>query len=521
MSTAQEVDFSPRREHVATLLEAARTQTQYLYEASEYTYVREALIKMYSNFLGWLNEQLDPGRMLVEALQDERDVLNLHNRREARALYRREDIYDLSEQISNFPLRNLSQHTIVLDGHFTPIYQVNDHPEVKEAARQARSNAAHALSRSNTASPPKPSDSSLEKGLRKVIGKCQDAPSPEHDFPDANITLAELAAFLPQSIKSWDIVDRIIWNGATTNDIQKMINKYRDMPYGDIDTNSVFMMMRGQMRKRTNTEHNYNDWKQWVVGTHEDIVRPTTFDAGSISVMGFRRPVIFAKLLDETAAPIPFKNLADGVAQWPEGADALDLTRCVAWCTQNPEEEFFYPTDYQTVLSRVGGPKSPTVRHTDAKVLSRLRAAPGFKPSRPRKRWARVEDSSDEPAGKITSRTAKQKARVQDSSDESADDTTSHTAKWRKIAPKKAGTPRTQSSRRTQVKAEQKSTNWPDDSDSGIDTDDEAYVGPKRVKKGKGVPRRSGRAKKTANYDLDAMDLVGEEDHIKDEGEEY
>ena len=71
------------------------------------------------------------------------------------------------------------------------------------------------------------------------------------------------------------------------------------------------------------------------------------------------------------------------------------------------------------------------------------------------------------------------------------------------------------------LKAEQKSTNWPDDSDSGIDTDDEAYVGPKRVKKGKGVPRRSGRAKKTANYDLDAMDLVGEEDHIKDEGEEY
>ena len=498
MSTYREVDYLPAREDVETLLEAARTEAETLYEEPGYIYVREALIKMYSNFMGWLSVGHDPADMLLEALQDERRIVDVHNRLEARALYQRDDIYDLSEQLSNFPLLNLCQNVILPDGFFTPIYQVNDHPEVQEAARQARLNAARPIL---PASPPKSSDSSLERGPRKAIGKCQDAPSPEHEFPDANITLAELAAFLPQSIKSWDVVDRIVWNGATTNDLQKMINKYRVMPYGTIDTNSVFMMMRGQMRKRTNTEHNYNHWKQWVVGAHEEIVRPTTFDADSVSVTGFRRPIVFVKRVDEAAAHIPFKDLAKGVAQWPEGDDALDLTRCVAWCADNPEEEYFYPTDYQEVLSCVGGPKSPTIRHTDAEVLSRLRAAPGFVSSRPRKRWARARDNSDE----------------------SEDDTVSHTAKRRKTTSAKTRIPRalrTQSSRQSQLKAKQKSTNWPDDSDSGIDTDDEAYVGPKRVKKGKGVPRRSGRAKKAANYDLDAMDLVGEEDDIKDKGEE-
>ena len=116
----------------------------------------------------------------------------------------------------------------------------------------------------------------------------------------------------------------------------------------------------------------------------------------------------------------------------------------------------------------------------------------------------------------MTFRTAKRKARVVDSSDESVEDTTSRTAKRRKTIPTKARTPRTQSSRQPQFKAKQKSTNWPVDSDSGMDTDDESYVGPKRVKKGKGIPRRSGRAKKTANYDLDAMGLVGEENDIEE-----
>lgn len=493
MSTVQKVDSLPGRKDVETLLEAARTEAETLYKDSEFSHVREALVKMYSNFLGWLSEGHDPGEMLTEALQDERIILNEHNRREARALYRRDKIFDLSEQLSNFPLRNHCKDVILLETFFPPIYQVNDHHEVKGAARQARMNTAHATPRSTTASPPKSSDSSLEKGVRKAFGKCQDAPSPGHGFPDANITLAELAAFLPQSIKSWDIVDRIVWNGATTNDLQKMINKYRDMPHGKIDTNFVFMMMRGQMRKRTNAEHNYNHWKQWVVGTHEDIVRPTTFDANSISVMGFRRPINFAKRLDEASAPIPFKDLAVGVAHWPEGDDALDLTRCVAWCIENPEEEYFYPTDYQEVLSCVGGPKCPTTRHTDAEVLSRLHAAPGFVTSHPRKRWARVQDSSDESAGDTTSRKVK-----------------------RKTTPTEASTPRTQSPRQSRLKAKQKPTNWPDDSESSIDTEYEAYVGPKRLKKSKVVPRRSGRAKKTANYDLDATDLDGEEDDIED-----
>lgn len=40
--------------------------------------------------------------------------------------------------------------------------------------------------------------------------KLGDAPSMLLEFPNGNITLAEICAFLPQSVKSWDVIDRLI-----------------------------------------------------------------------------------------------------------------------------------------------------------------------------------------------------------------------------------------------------------------------------------------------------------------------
>lgn len=485
MSTVGQEDSLPSPEDVQSLMEAAITATKSHYNDTKYDYVREALLQVFSNSLGWLDDGIDQCEILVEALQDERFILDRHNRLEAKALFRQETSHSLREELVNFPLRHLcigSKNVVLPEGLLKPIYQIDDHPEIMEAARQARRDTVTRPATSSSSKPPSSSAGSRNKGPGGGPGKCRDAPSAEHEFPNANITLAELAAFLPQSIKCWDVIDRVIWNGAVSEDLQRMINKYRSMPYGKIDINSVYMMMRGQMRKRTNVEHNYSSWKQWVVNKQQDVVKPATFDPDSISVTGFRRPIVFTNRPNEVAAPISFKDLASGVSVWPDGDDALDLTRCVAWCVAHPDEDFLYPTDYQAVLTRAGGPMTATDRHTDAAVLARLRSG-----SQPRRRKTTVQDEESSNEDALSSGTPP-------------------------AMPKKASYAKpTHHSRATQGSktrtAVQNLATRLDNTESDIDTEDESYRGPKRVKKNKDGPRRSGRVKAPVSYGFDLMEL--------------
>src|SRR5690242_15114564 len=372
MIPAQYLSPLPSREDVVTILEAARAAVKSRYQNWRYPYTSEAYQKMFANFLGWLRDGVPPHQILIEAVQDERTILDLHNRQQAKALYKRKDARGVSNDILNFPIRNLSVswlHILLPPGVLMPIYQVDDHPHTKAIAQKVLANAVpmHITPSGFMISPQAPAG-----GIGS--GKVRDAPSPEHNFPDANFTLAEIAAFLPQSIKSWDMADRVLWNGAGQEDFQKMMNKYRTMPFGKVTNNSVYMMIRGQMRKRTQVEHNYEHWKVWVVGDQKGVPKPSDYDSDSISVTNFRRPVIFQTRNNEAARPIPFKDLANGISVWPEGDDALDLTRCIAWCADHPEENYYYPTDYREVLERVGGPIHPDNGHTDAAVLARLRS---------------------------------------------------------------------------------------------------------------------------------------------------
>ncbi|KAJ4321619.1 hypothetical protein N0V94_002818 [Neodidymelliopsis sp. IMI 364377] len=337
--------------------------------------------------------------------------------------------------------------------------------------------------------------------------KLSSAPSAEHEFPDGNITLAEIAAFLPQSIKCWDIIDRIIWNGATTSDIKVLINKYRDIPDGGIANNTVYRMMRGQTDKRATEDA---DYKGWTVSTYKNIEKPEDFDSSSISVTGFRRPIIFKNRPDRPAAAVPFKDLAQGVARMPQSEDALDLTRCVTYCVANPEEEWYYPTDFQQLLNdHLEGPMPLKPDHEDAQVLKRLRShlrhTTRRRPSMNMK--TRTEDDDDDgdtslnltqtklgKRNRSTSRSDKQRNRVQTQQNLSTkvpDKTQVLSGRPRCTAPLKHHT-----------------SNLTIDSED--DTDDDAYQGPKRMKKTNAAPRRSERETKKASYAMD--DTSADED---------
>lgn len=486
-----------------TLFESARRTVENRYQRAEYPYLSDQLPIMYSNFIGWLDAGLNPQQQLKDALQDERTIFDQHNRLQAKALFRGEDTSGLSEDLNHFPLRKACIHWMVVlaPAGFEPIFQVEDQPETwKAAAQQARENVAIGSTG--------PDDSELATSLDSPakgtacnaegtrLGKMRDAPSPEHDFPDANFTLAEIAAFVPHSIKSWDVADRSIWHGAGQEDLQKMMNKYRSMPWGKVDNNSVYMMIRGQMRRRSKAEHDYDHWKTWVVGDQKDVQKPRDYDPDSVSVTNFRRPINYQTFSKEAADPVPFQDLARGVSVWPDGNDALDLTRCVAWCVDHPEEKYYYPTDYSKVLKRVGGPIAPGKDHTDAAVLSRLRAGTGRTHPRTRTMPSRIPNKIAPGTSDTTTQAPKRKR---------GDDSPTITRSKR---PKTTAVASTQATRNIkQLKTSRAYASRIRIDGTEDDTEDETYQGPKRVKNNKQQPRRSSRSKRAVNYSTFAIEV--------------
>lgn len=471
-------------EDVVHFLEAAREAAENRYQDPKYSYIREALWKVFASSVEWLRYSLEPGIVLLEALQDERAVLDRHNRCQAKAHPQQEKVQLIPEELVNFPLRFVclkENHVKLPTGFLQPIFQVEENLQT-------------------------PTTTFSERTTNTSIGRLADAPLPTHDFPDGNFTLTEIAAFLPQSIKSWDIADRIVWNGAASKDLAIMFNKYRGLS-PKIDINSVYLMFRGQMRKRTEEEHGYKNWKKWIVSAQSDVQKPDNFDPDSISVTGFRRPVIFQNRPNIPANPIPFRDLAKGVAEWPTGYEALDLTRCVAWCADHPEAEFYYPSDYQTVLHQcVGGPLTPNYRHSDAHALARLRSGTGR--TAPRRRTTRnhVNDGdadSDDESGNAKLGKRKRGTPSRDERGKRRKSTAANTTRTTRSA-----AARPLSKKFTQLEI-----------DSNVTTDDDAYQGPKRMKKNKDGPRRSGRNKtKTASYADEGVDTV-QEDDVKGEAE--
>ncbi|KAF3044961.1 hypothetical protein E8E11_005299 [Didymella keratinophila] len=482
----------PKPEDLLPFLDFARQGAEDRYKEPQFAYVREALSKIYNNCVEWLEDGMEPDAILLEALQDERTVLDSHNRMQAKLHPGRGNATSIPDELVNFPLRYMclrNGDVILPTGLFTPIYQAK---EVSKSPKPAGYDGLTAANRQYS------------------TGKLSDAPSPTHDFPDGNFTLAEIATFLPHSIKSWDVADRIIWNGATSENLALLFNKYRGLR-PEIHPNSVYMMLRGQMRKRTDAEHGYQEWETWTVNGQAKVNKPAGFDAVSISVTDFRRPVVFKDRPEVRAAHILFKDLANGVAIWPEHDDALDLTRCVRWCVNHHEAEFYYPKDYQAVLKRVGGPLTPNARHSDASALRRLLSDTGR--SAPRHRAAKGYHyrTADSDEGSDATELGKRKR---------APSSRAQRAKRRK---NNAGSlaRQTRTMRSTAARSPPKKATLLN-VDSEEDTNDDTYQGPKRTRKNKDGPRRSGRNKsKTISYvDLVGVDVDDEDDEAEGKDDE-
>lgn len=210
-------------------------------------------------------------------------------------------------------------------------------------------------------------------GSTATYNKLRDAPSAWLAFPAGNLTFAEIMAFLPQSIKSVDMINRLLFNGAMTTTITDMINQYRDMNDGAINNNSVYRMMKGPIDHYAKQDLAY---RNWTVAKHSQILLPLTFDATSVSVRGFGTPVNnnsreVQQALSQPPPSIHFRDLANGVKVRPSGYDALDLTRCVEYCENNPDEDWQYPQQFVELVNHLGGPAPVHPNHQDDASIRR------------------------------------------------------------------------------------------------------------------------------------------------------
>lgn len=203
------------------------------------------------------------------------------------------------------------------------------------------------------------------------------SPSWNLSFPNGNLTAAEILAYLPHWLKSVDVILRFVHNGGRSVTITHLLDKFRFMPGRDYKANSTTIMMHYAMRRAGKEE--------WTIGTRHEFQDDRVYDENSLYVGDFRAPRLthpktasckqqakMSELARNWAAPpIPFTDLALHVKEHPSGNDALDLTRCVGYALENPQEEWLFPTDFGTLVEHLGGPLPVTHSHLDKQLFGR------------------------------------------------------------------------------------------------------------------------------------------------------
>lgn len=326
---------------------------------------------------------VDPMEVLQRGMATELAMLDAYNRcrlgsEEDPLNARVQDSENIPEMLESFPLRAAVAKR-GMNVYAPPIYQlegtVRDSQQRTEKMNDPLQAPAQVMDARNTVD----GNSGATENIQTDFGvsnynKLSGAPSPWLSFPAGNLTMAEILAFIPYSIKSFDVIDRFLYNGAMSTSLAELINRYRTMPNGQIGNNSVYRMMKNSMNSRARKDKTYKNWK---VSTHQTIEKPANYDPTSLCVTKFRTPG--NRNPCEVNPAILFRDMAAGVKVMPEGYDALDLTRCIQYCLDHNDEDWCYPRDFVELVERLGGPAPVHAEHQDAAALRRLTSAQKLK----------------------------------------------------------------------------------------------------------------------------------------------
>jgi hypothetical protein len=225
-------------------------------------------------------------------------------------------------------------------------------------------------------------------------------------FPSfGRITAVEICTFLPEWLRSKDIVNRLIQNGFTTDELTMVINHHRQSP----KTHSAMNNTMCHVLQKPMLECGYEGWtvQKHQKGTYD--AKNPSWDPDNLSLNGMHVQSEIpghsgkfgnGKALDN----VPFVKLAVGVQNFPDATtgDALDLTRCVAFAVQNAHLDLQFPRDFEQVARHLG---LAVVRdaHYDRNAAARWRQMPKPKPVQTPNQ-GNVTRAKKSGAGKVTAK---------------------------------------------------------------------------------------------------------------------
>lgn len=377
------------RDQVQDMLDAAQLNAGYLFANKEN--LREQLqMLLRENLMECNSREVDPMKLLYQTIRVERIIIDAYNNHRFGNAVEYNENDNIPEELEWSPLHAevaaYEAYTTAQpicqpesDEERSPTYSADPAALVEEGANPDMNDSLMVAAHQETTSRKTIKRKSTTEG-RKSTGpgtlnydKLKDAPSAWLDLPRGNLTLAETLAFIPHAIKSFDIMDRFLHNGALSGTFAHMINHYRDMQYGPITNNTIYRMMKGPMAHRAKTDPTY---EKWTVAKHTTLSRPAGFDPTSVSVAGFSTPYNFNSRERAVAAAqpphsIPFRDMANGVKIMPSGHDALDITRCVQHCVENNDPSWLYPQDFENLVAQLGGAATVHRYHHDDAALRR------------------------------------------------------------------------------------------------------------------------------------------------------
>ncbi|KAF2742287.1 hypothetical protein M011DRAFT_289530 [Sporormia fimetaria CBS 119925] len=271
-----------------------------------------------------------------------------------------------NRQISNARSRTHISDLVNTNGT-AAYHQIRNRPQIDQQRHQRNSITPSTINTINQSI-----NSMVQQKASVELGKLWDAPSLNLDFPTGNITAVEILTFLPNWLKSQDVVERLMRNGGKTGNFSLISNTCRVMVKGVVSNSTLVRTMQGATAPRG--QAGKVRYQGWTPGKHEV---PQGWDTTTISVTGFRPPYVThpGKAMpnnnfNAAVDPIPFYKLADGVKYFPAGPDGLDLTRCIGYHLQHKKEKWLFPDDFVKLVEKIG-PSTLTPLHLDGWAFQR------------------------------------------------------------------------------------------------------------------------------------------------------
>jgi hypothetical protein len=183
------------------------------------------------------------------------------------------------------------------------------------------------------------------------------APSRNLRFPQiVPVTATEILTLLPNTIRSHDMIFRLASNGMTAKAAAAIMNYFRTPPpKGPITQNTLCITFQNVMRERGTYQWQSNGVTvEWSLKNHRKFdAQGQQWDHRNLALTGLHPDLNHPNDLIDN---VPFRELANGVQRFPavSTGDGLNLTRCVLYARDHPNEHLLFPRDFMALTQRLG-----------------------------------------------------------------------------------------------------------------------------------------------------------------------